>query len=234
MIKRFIVFAVCVLMTLPCSVMAAPDPPRIELTWTGDGGGSWASDYSSDDITSNGDGIYYLNGGYDNNCVEASWSLEFKTDPYVVAGVAAKNMLDVTQTFTLTVITYVSPPITTATEHSGDMAGSFSTDPTGGTLSTVSPDPLYHGLIDGVGVLPLYDDPSSWTRTGLGTTPVDLVSAGPLSSGPVSNDIAIQFKFSLTPEDVAAFTGTFEVVPEPGTICLLGIGALGLLRKRRA
>jgi len=117
------------------------------------------------------------------------------------------------------------------------MSGSFTTGPGGGTLSTASPDPLYYGLIDSVGLLSLYPDPSSWTTTTGGTISILAVSAGlppSLPNGPISTDISIQFKFTLTPGDAAAFTGYFEVTPEPATICLLGLGALGLLRKRRA
>jgi hypothetical protein len=237
MMKRFFVFAVCVLMALPCSVMGMPDAPQVELVWTGAGGGSWASSYTPNDVTPNGDGSYILYGGHSNGCLEADWSINFKPDPYVSAGVNVKNTTSAIQTFTFIVTSPVSPPITPTSLHGGDMAGSFTTDPLGGTISTVSPDPLYYGLIDGSGVLQLHPDPSSWTRVSGGTTPIPYTGAGlpaSLPSGPVMTDIGIQFKFDLTPDDIAVLSGYFEVVPEPGTICLLGLGTfLGLLRKRR-
>jgi|SRR3972149_11083299 len=238
MIKRIIFLAVCVLITLPCSVMGTPHIPEVELTWFGDSNsGNWVSHYTPDDVKPNGDSSYNLEDTLKNGSFEAAWSLTFKPDPYVIAAVSVTNTASVTQTFTYIVTTPVSPPITPTSLHGGDMSGSFTTDPGGGTLSTASPVPLYYGLIDGSGVLQLYPDPSSWTRVSGGTTPIPYAGAGlppSLPSGPVLTDIGIQFKFTLTPGDAVALTGYFEVIPEPGTICLLGLGALGLFRKRKA
>ena len=44
--------------------------------------------------------------------------------------------------------------------------------------------------------------------------------------------IEAQYKFVLSAEDFASGTSTFEVVPEPATLILLGIGAMMLRRKR--
>jgi hypothetical protein len=58
----------------------------------------------------------------------------------------------------------------------------------------------------------------------------------PLSGSQIINDtltsIESDFSFTLTAKDAAAGTSDFSVTPEPTTICLLGLGALGLLRKR--
>ncbi len=52
--------------------------------------------------------------------------------------------------------------------------------------------------------------------------------------GSVSS-IQSQFNFTLSAADSASGTSRFEVkVPEPATICMLSLGALVLLRKRRA
>ena len=235
MIKKFIVFTVCVLIALPCSVMGVPDIPQIELTWTG--GSKWLSSYEPNDVTQISKCKYGLNDTLNNGDFNAYWSITFSPDPSVVAAWGITNISNVTQTFTYTVTTPVSPPIATNTLYGGSMSGSFSADEDGGTLSTASPYPLYYGMIDSVGVLPLYPDLSSWTIASYESISIPAVSMGlppSLPNGPVSTDISIRFKFTLTPGDAAAFTGNFVVTPEPATICLLGLGALGLLRKRRA
>ena len=118
------------------------------------------------------------------------------------------------------------------------MSGSLTTDPLGGSISTSSPDPLYLGMIDGLGVLALHSDPFSVTRGFGGTSPIPYAMNGlppSLGSGPVLSDIGIQHKFVLTPGDAVAITGYFQVeaIPEPATACLLGLGSLLFLRKRR-
>lgn len=59
----------------------------------------------------------------------------------------------------------------------------------------------------------------------------------PLSGSEVLNDtltsIESDFSFTLTAKDAAAGTSDFSVVPEPATICLLGLGVLGLIRRKR-
>ena len=50
------------------------------------------------------------------------------------------------------------------------------------------------------------------------------------------NSISSEFKFHLTPLDSASGTSKFEVVaiPEPASLCLLALGGVAALRRRRA
>lgn len=242
MIKRIIVFIVCALIVLPCSVKGTPHIPDVVIAWNG--GGEWSSSYSPNDVKQMGECKYGLNDMLTNHdgVFTAYWGLTFSPDPSVLAVWGIVNLTDEIQTFTYTVTAPVDPPITTNTMYGGSMSGSFSTDAdANGILSTVYPDPLYHGLIDSVGWLQLYPDngdPNSWEVGPNESFSIPDVSAGlpgpTLTNGPALTDIGIRFTFMLTPGDAAAFTGNFVVTPEPATICLLGFGALCLIRKRRA
>ena len=45
--------------------------------------------------------------------------------------------------------------------------------------------------------------------------------------------IESEFRFRLSARDSASGSSTFVVTPEPATVCLFGLGALSLLRKRK-
>jgi hypothetical protein len=79
--------------------------------------------------------------------------------------------------------------------------------------------------------------PSLTTGPG-GTLSTNDEFPGPIGSGNFTaiagavTDISNGFSFQLTPFDLASGTGRFEIIPEPTTLLLLGLGAMAIVRRR--
>lgn len=110
------------------------------------------------------------------------------------------------------------------------------------TLSTVAVTAMYNGRIDLAPVTPatdLFPAPSTLTAPAGGTNSATSsfgVFPGSVPGPAVAGFIGIQHVFSLTPGDRATFNSTFHVVvPEPGTLALVGLGiGLVVLAVRRS
>ncbi len=245
MMRRFTFLTVCVLVAFPFSVAEAMFVPQIELAWSGGGeDGNWIFNYTSDDVTVNGDNSFNLESSFSNGYFEADWTITYDPDPYIIVGFNVSSTLSVPQLFTFTVTIPVDEllfqPGNNQSSYGGDMGGSFTTDSQGGTLSTDDSSPLYYGIIDGIHALPFYWD-YSLIRTSQGTTNIPHAGKGlppepSIGYGGPADSIGVEFKFVLEPGgqpgDVVAMTGYFEVVPEPATIILFGLGGLVFLGKR--
>jgi hypothetical protein len=174
------------------------------------------------------------------------WMLMVDSDPIVTQNFGFRNT-GPTQTFNL-VTTATVGPLVPSSLMGGSTGGSVTdADFNGaGGLSTVTPDAFYVGLIDGAAISPsteLHPDPFSVTLSISGETKnipnVNFGLPGPTVPGPaVTNTIGIRNRFSLSGGDSVSSSNFFqvEVVPEPGTASLLGLGLAGLaiLRRRRA
>jgi hypothetical protein len=162
-----------------------------------------------------------------------------KEDPFVTSVVGLINPMPFAQTYTIIVSLPISP-----FAYNGTIASSVGvtvTDSASGLVSATSVTPMgiYTGTVNGAPVLTLLADPTTVSCGSLGcsTTVSDNSGLPLLAAGPGSaTAIGITLKFTLSAFDQIGITSRFEIVPEPSTVALLGVGlvALGIARRRSA
>lgn len=163
--------------------------------------------------------------------------LQFDPDPFVLNNILVTNTTTSTQIFSAFVglpTTFGAPNIISGNVRTNVIDGGND----GATVATVSPTALYQAQIDGTTVATLQNHPFSVVAPAGGSNTL-AASFGPtVSNVPVTSNIGIQLRFSLTPGDTAAILSRFDVteIPEPASAALIGIG-LALLAsnvRRRA
>jgi len=173
------------------------------------------------------------------NNFSISWEIDLDPDPFVSAFFTVQNLTNAMQPFTITTslpTIALGGPTTMFGSTTGTVGdGDFVQDQfgNGATVRTLVGSPYYEALVDGVGVRSLYPD-FQQNAAALGN--VNAINAINFSgeAGPaLISSIGIRNRFELTPGDNASFTSTFNIIPTPGAVGLLGVAGLAATRRRR-
>jgi len=177
-------------------------------------------------------GSYVLNGPVGLQVFMLnSWSSTYALDPFVTNNFNITNTTSSTQTFLVTVTSPVSPALASPTQLNGSIALALTNGNTssGATLGSSAPNAVYTALIDGGSIQTLLNNPYALSCTGTGCSNSSNTSFGPISGPGVNSSIGITIQFTLTPGASAGVTSAFNVVPEPATLALVGVGVLALV-----
>jgi hypothetical protein len=157
--------------------------------------------------------------------------LEFDPDPFVFVSQLVYNNTASPQTYVL----QIDQPAYLATPSSqvyGSVVVSLLDEANDGASLTDNNTPIYKAFIDGIEVDTLLDDPYTLTAPTTVNSGLQQFGFDPYGAGVASN-IAIQIEFTLSAGDSATVQGSFEVIPEPASMVLIGITASAFIFIRR-
>jgi hypothetical protein len=161
--------------------------------------------------------------------------LEFDPDPFVLNNILVTNTSATTQLFSAFVglpTTFPAPNFISGTITASVIDGGAA----GATLSTAGPgSPMYQAQIDGVTVASMLTHLTTVTSTPAGSDSLTATFGPTLNLVPVTSNIGIQLRFTLSAGDTAAILSRFDVVeiPEPATWLLAAVAAAAIAYSRR-
>jgi hypothetical protein len=152
--------------------------------------------------------------------------LDFNPDPFVLNNFLITNNTTTMQVFSVFVglpTSLAGPSLISGNVRTDVIDGGLD----GATIATVALQSIYQAQIDFVTVATLQNDPFSVVAPA-GSSNSNAVAFGPVVNAiPITSNMGIQLRFTLTPGDTASILSRFDAipVPEPSNPVLIGMVA---------
>lgn len=183
-----------------------------------------------------GTDLYLFQGDFANSNFELTYNFAGSADPtdadgaFLGSGFTVMNTSDQPLTFSLTLTLNLAAAALPQAQYAG--SAGFALTGVDGSLTTGTS--LFTGLIDGVAVESLFDNPFELSFAGQGSDDVSAAMVGGVN-GPANTSIGYVMDFTLSPGDTVTTTGAFGIlqVPGPAAGALFAVAAFASRRRRR-
>jgi len=239
--RNSIFFATCVAVGVAGSAQAGMlDGWDMTISFNG---GNWSAaanpqTWEISEVTNpdTGKTFFRITGAHSNANWSCDWSIDVDPDPFIFSNINVTNNAAGFSTFSITVDLPVFPAFPGPNTMDGSISGSLlnTNNDAGAEVRTFGGNPFYEAFVDGGSVRTLYDDPSSATVVGFGTTAIPTQSFLGEAAPPALSEIAIRNRFELSGNDSVNFVSTFQLVPTPAGFSVLVFAGIAASRRRRA
>ena len=167
------------------------------------------------------------------------WDSTYDPDPFVTNNFVVQNNSAVTQSYFVSVVAPVNPAFGVNSIVQSNIILTINDDDNAGgaTVAAATGTSVYEAFLNGGSALTFLSDPfsnscaSPFDCTFNGTSAAAVAIQGIPAT--LANSIGITIRFQLSAGDSATVQSRFEVVPEPGTAMLFGLGIASALACRR-